>query len=82
MDAIKLTGHVGSDGILRLELPVDMTDQDLEIVLVIQTHPNHESPVDANGWPIGYFEATYGSLADMPIERPDQGVLETRDEID
>jgi hypothetical protein len=79
MDAIKLTTHVGQDGVLRLELPIGITNQDLEVVVVVQTHQTE--PVDANGWPIGYFDETYGSLADHPIERPDQGTLETRDSI-
>ncbi len=79
MDAIKLTTHIGPDGILRLELPLDITNQDLEVVIVVQTQ--RSEPVDANGWPLGYFEETYGSLADHPIERPDQGTLETRDPI-
>jgi hypothetical protein len=32
-----------------------------------------DEPRDALGWPIGYFEETYGSMADDPIERRDQG---------
>jgi len=27
--------------------------------------------VDANGWPIGYFERTAGCFADQPFEAPD-----------
>ncbi|MBW4439007.1 MAG: hypothetical protein KME04_17855 [Pleurocapsa minor GSE-CHR-MK-17-07R] len=33
----------------------------------------------APGWPPGFIERTYGSLADDPIERPPQGELEDRD---
>jgi hypothetical protein len=36
----------------------------------------------APGWPPGFFERTYGSLADDPIERPPQGDYEVRDEIE
>jgi hypothetical protein len=79
MDAIKLTTHVGEDGILRLEVPIGIINQNLEVVVVVQSQDT--KAVDANGWPVGYFEETYGSLADYPIERPDQGTLETRDEI-
>jgi hypothetical protein len=31
--------------------------------------------VDALGWPIGFFEATYGSLADDPLEEIDNSHL-------
>lgn len=27
------------------------------------------------GWPVGYFEETYGALAEDPLERPPQGDL-------
>lgn len=37
---------------------------------------------EAPGWPPGFFERTYGSLADDPIERPPQGEYEERDEIE
>jgi hypothetical protein len=36
---------------------------------------------DAPGWPPGFIERTYGSLADDPIERPSQGDFEERDPI-
>ena len=32
MQSITLRGHVGSDGILQLQLPVDLRDTDLEDV--------------------------------------------------
>ncbi len=40
-----------------------------------------QSP-EARGWPPGFFERTYGSLADDPMERPPQGDYEVRDEIE
>jgi len=79
MDAIKVTTHIGQDGVLHLDLPLNLHNTDLEVLVVVQ--PHETEAVDANGWPIGYFEETYGSLADDPIERPDQGELETRDSI-
>jgi hypothetical protein len=36
----------------------------------------------AHGWPPGFIERTYGSLADDPIERPPQGEPEERDLIE
>ncbi len=79
MQSIKVNAHVGDDGILKLELPIGITNHDLEVIIVV--HAVEEQEVDENGWPKGYFEQTYGSLADDPIERGAQGISEIRDEI-
>lgn len=36
---------------------------------------------DEQGWPDGYFTATYGALADEPLARPEQGAHELRDAL-
>lgn len=74
MQTIKLNAHVGSDGVLKLELPLEMTNTDLEVLVVLQ-------PRTERSWPPGYFEETAGSLADDPIERPPQGNYERREEM-
>jgi hypothetical protein len=79
METIKLKTHIGSDGVLKLELPTKLTNRELEVLVVMQ--PLDEE-VDELGWPIGFFERTYGALADDPIERPPQPPLEVRDEIE
>ena len=80
MDAIKLKTHVGEDGILKLEVPVDIVNRDVEVTLTFDTLAQVKK-TDANGWPIGYFDLTYGSLADHPIERGDQGQAEIREPL-
>ena len=70
MDTIKVRTYVGSDGILKLEIPVSVTNRNLEVVVVVQPT---EMQTDELGWPLGFFEETYGSLADDPIERGPQG---------
>ena len=67
MQTITLKARPDADGVLRLEIPVSVIDQDVEIVLVMNPLP--KQPLDEMGYPIGYFDATYGSLADDPIER-------------
>jgi hypothetical protein len=74
MQTIKLDTYVGQDGILKLELPPELSDANLEIVVVVQRK-------EKRGWPPGYFERTAGALADDPIERPPQGEYEERDEL-
>jgi hypothetical protein len=80
MEIFKIRTHVGSDGVLKLELPVDATNRDLEVVVVVQ--PTETEAVDELGWPKGFFEETYGSLADDPIERGDQGIIVVREPIE
>jgi hypothetical protein len=35
---------------------------------------------DANGYPQGYFEATFGSFGSDPLDRAEQGTLPNREE--
>ena len=80
LQAIKVKGHVGSDGILKLEVPVEYLNQDVEAVVVVQTPLT--KPTDANGWPLRFFESLDQIEADDVIERPGQGTLETREPIE
>jgi len=79
METITFKTHVGKDGILKLEMPKEVVNQDVEITVTVTTL--EPQPTDANGWPLGYFDSTYGSLADKPIERGDQGQIELRDQL-
>jgi hypothetical protein len=36
MQTIKLDAWVGRDGVLKLELPLEMSDTDLEVLVVVQ----------------------------------------------
>jgi hypothetical protein len=74
MQTIKLDTRVGRDGILKLELPLDVSDMDVEVLVVVQRK-------EKRGWPPGYFERTAGSLADDPLQRPSQGDYENRDPL-
>ena len=80
LQAIKVKGHVGSDGILKLEVPVEYLNQDVEAVLVVQTPL--PKPTDVNGWPLGFFESLDQIEADDISERPSQGTLETREPLE
>jgi hypothetical protein len=84
METIKLRTHVGEDGIVKLEFPVNMINREFEVLVVIQPvmKPIETEALDAMGYPIGYFDETYGSLADDPIERPEQLPIDIRDEIE
>ena len=79
METITLHSRVGADGLLRLQVPVNLTNTDLEVVLIVQP----VAPAGQElGWPPGFFERTYGSFRDQPLVREAQGEYETRDELD
>lgn len=40
-----------------------------------------EQPRWQRGWPPGYFEQTYGALADDPLTREEQGTYEERETL-
>ncbi len=80
METIKLTTHIDDTGTLNLKVPTHLANHHVEVLVVLHSIP--EEPCDALGWPIGYFEETYGILADDPIERGDQGIFEVREELE
>ena len=67
METFTLKARSDKDGMIRLEIPTNISDKDLEIVVVMQTIV--DEPVDAMGYPIGYFDETYGSLKNDPLDR-------------
>lgn len=80
MQTLTLKARTGKDGIVRLEIPTNISDQEIEIVLVMQ--PIQTDPLDEMGYPLGYFEETYGMFANDPIERGQPLYPDLRDEFE
>lgn len=81
MYTYKLRAHSDADGTVTLHVPIGTPDHEVEVVVVVASLPDQIDPTDERGWPIGYFEETYGSMADDPMERGNQGESEVRDEL-
>jgi hypothetical protein len=82
MQSVTVRSHIGSDGMLNLQIPVELKDVDVEVVVVVQQINGHlVTDTEALGWPPGFFEETYGSFKDEPLERPPQGDFEIREEL-
>jgi hypothetical protein len=79
VQTIKLNARVGTDGVLKLEVPLDVADADLEVVVIVQ--PRDGASRRGRAWPPGYFEQTSGALADDPIVRAPQGEYEQREPL-
>ncbi|HEY9849985.1 MAG TPA: hypothetical protein V6D28_11040 [Leptolyngbyaceae cyanobacterium] len=81
MQTIKLHSYVGDDGILHLDVPVGIADTDLEITVTVQPVTGIETEThQGKGWPPGFFEETFGSLKDEPLEIDSEGVFDDWDE--
>jgi hypothetical protein len=76
MKSIKLTKKVGSDGILHLDIPVEMIDTEIEVTLTIQRVTPQQ-----RGWMTGFFEEVIGGWVGEPLTRPEQGEYETREQL-
>ncbi len=79
METITLHSHVGADGLLKLQVPVKLTNTDLEVVLIMQP----VTPVTQDlGWPPGFFEEVAGGWRGELLVRDDQGEYEVREELE
>ncbi len=72
MESIKVRQRVGQDGILHLEIPVGLTDRDVEVMVIYQAAS--AGPVD-----VLPLEDLYGICADDEISIDDAGILDGLD---
>ena len=49
MQTIKVTTHIGSDGLLKLEIPVGVADMDADVVIIYTLH-SKAANVDDDEW--------------------------------
>ncbi len=84
MESVHLRTRVGADGILKLEIPLEVKDADLDVQVhvepVVTARQEKPSPEDL-GWPHGFFEEVAGGWQGERLERGDQGEYESRDEL-
>lgn len=62
-------------------IPDELRHQPVEIIIwPLNQTTLSTAETDANGWPIGFFEQTFGSIPDFP-EREAQGEYEERESL-
>lgn len=83
MQSIKLRSHVGSDGILHLEIPLDIADKEIEVMVIYQQlEPSAQAKTTQNvAWPSSFFEHIYDIYQDDPIVIDSKGDSGVREEI-
>ncbi len=77
---INIRSHVGSDGILHLEVPVEMKDTDIVITMRVRSLPAVSEVVQSEelSWSPGFFEETFGTWEGEPLIRSSQGEIPER----
>jgi len=50
METMKLRSHIGTDGILLLQMPAEFKDTSVEVVVVVQPLPSEEVKPKYNAW--------------------------------
>lgn len=78
MQTIRLTAQVDKDGVLRLEVPVDMPDATVEVEMNVERKQANTTQADWHN----FLERMNGILADDPIERGEQGEYEVREALE
>lgn len=70
-----LHAHVGNDGILKLEMPLSISNVDLEVILIV----NPLTPITE--WSPTFFTEILGAWDGSPLVRESQGSYEARSEL-
>jgi len=78
-DRIQIHSRVGKDGVLQVRVPFKPADAGKDMLVTIT--PAHDSPKNGLNWQ-QFLDSTYGSCADLGLERPDQGDSEQREAIE
>ncbi len=83
MRSIGLTTRVGKDGILRLEIPLETREAELEVLVVVQPLEGavRDEAADSDDWPSYFLEEIAGGWQGDTLVRPEQGEYEIRDEL-
>jgi hypothetical protein len=81
MQTIRVLEKTGKDGMLSLRIPLGKPEAEYEVLVVVQPRSGATTP-EERGWPPGYFENTFGAIADDTFVRPPQGELPRPVEFD
>ena len=83
MQRIQLKTHIGADGVLRVQMPPEFKNRDLEAILIVELLAEQEliEPPKFSGWQPGFFTEVIGSWVGEPLVREEQGDYEIREKL-
>jgi hypothetical protein len=76
MQTVTIRQKTGTDGILRLTIPVGIADAECEVVVVLQPQA-----VEERGWLPDFFKRIGQGWQGERLERPPQGEYEKREPL-
>lgn len=79
MQTVILRYRVGEDGILHLDVPVGLTDAELEVTITLKKVTPVTITSEELEWK-EFIERTYGSCADDPIVIDNEGISAALDD--
>lgn len=82
-DSIQFHSRVGDDGVLNVQVNLGRKEASKEVVVTVAPLASSDEQTSTSALPWQEFvAATYGSCAELGLERPDQGEFEVRESID
>lgn len=71
MPKVFVRSHVGADGVLRIDIPTPMKDEDVEVTVTFKpvVEPPKKTPEEL-GWSPGFFEQTAGQWQGELVREP------------
>ncbi|HEY9615541.1 MAG TPA: hypothetical protein V6C64_01780 [Microcoleaceae cyanobacterium] len=79
MQSIKLNTHVGHDGMLQLQIPVGVSNTEMEVIVIYQ--PTAADTSKPNASAIGQPEEMESGWADETVGRPKPSTTEIREDM-
>ncbi|MDY6803724.1 MAG: hypothetical protein SXA11_07945 [Cyanobacteriota bacterium] len=83
MQTLKLKAHIDTNGMLQLQMPPEVKDMDVEILVAFEPKAEEKKvkTAVAKGWQPGFFEKVIGGWQGEPLVREEQGEYEIREEL-
>jgi hypothetical protein len=69
MQSFQLSSHINQQGLLQIQMPINLANQDVEIILVVQ---QKTSPTVLNKRPIGQYRGKMKMADDFCAPLPDE----------
>ena len=80
MHSLKLQSRVDADGMLHLQLPPELANRELELIVVYQLIDlaTKQKTAEELGYPSDFFEKTAGGWQGEMLTRGEQGACDRR----
>ena len=82
MRSILIRSRVGADGVLHLDVPSNLVETDVEVMVILQ--PVRQSDLGATeelAWSTGFFESVVGGWQGERLTRECEGEYEAREKL-